>query len=260
MSTSMTLLELRTATRQRADMVNSQFVSDSELTSYINQSAFELYDLMIQKYGNDYFVAAPAQFNTDGASQVYALPDGISTAFTNGFTGAASYQAPRFYKLLGVDLNLQPGNPSSYVTIRKFDFADRNRYSVPNFQSFYGITNLRYRLQGNNLWLTPIPAANQVIQVWYVPIMVTLSADGDLFQGYSGWTEYIICDAAMKCLQKEESDVSVLMAEKQALIQRLEAAAENRDAANPQRVADTQGGDYWWGSGSGDGGGSGGSV
>ena len=102
MSTEMTLLELRTAARQRSDMVNSQFVSDAELNSYINQSAFEYYDLMVQKYSNDYFVAAPAQFNTDGASQVYPLPDGISTSFTNGFTGASGYQAPRFFKLLGL--------------------------------------------------------------------------------------------------------------------------------------------------------------
>ena len=48
----MTLTQLIAAVRQRADFVNSQFVTDAELTSYINQSYFELYDLLIQKYGD----------------------------------------------------------------------------------------------------------------------------------------------------------------------------------------------------------------
>ena len=59
MATTMTLAELREASRQRADQENSQFISDSELNSYINQSYFELYDILVQSYGDDYYVANP---------------------------------------------------------------------------------------------------------------------------------------------------------------------------------------------------------
>jgi len=237
MATTMTLAELRTATRQRADMVNSQFISDSELNSYINQSYFELYDVLVQKYGDDYYVASPYIFTTDGVNNFFSLPSD-------------------FYKLLGVDLALSNTN-DSFVTIRPFNFGDRNRYAVPNFQSFYGVTNLRYRLKANQLWLTPIPGANQKIQIWYVPRLATLATDSDTCDGISGWTEYVIIDAAIKCLQKEESDVSVLMAQKMAMIQRIQNAAENRDAANPSTVVDSQYTDFWWPSGSGSGSGSG---
>jgi hypothetical protein len=237
MATTMTLLELRTATRQRADMVNSQFVSDSELNSYINQSYFELYDILIQKYGDDYYVASPYSFITDGASQFYTLPTD-------------------FYKLLGVDLALS-NTLDSYVTIRPFNFGDRNRYAIPNFQSFYGVTNLRYRLKANDLWLTPIPGQGQTIRIWYVPRLTTLATDVSTADGISGWTEYIIIDAAIKCLQKEESDVSILMAQKQAMIERIKNAAENRDAAFPSTVVDSQYTDFWWPTGSGSGNGSG---
>ena len=237
MATTMTLLELRTATRQRADMVNSQFISDSELNSYINQSYFELYDLLCQKYGNDYYVGSPYSFVTDGASQFFSLPGD-------------------FYKLLGVDLALS-NTLDSFVTIRPFNFGDRNRYAIPNFQSFYGVTNLRYRLKGNQLWLTPIPAANQTIRLWYVPRLTTLATDTDAADGISGWTEYIIIDAAIKCMQKEESDVTVLLAQKAAMIQRIQNAAENRDAAAPATVLDSQYTDFWWPTGSGSGNGSG---
>jgi hypothetical protein len=244
-ATTMTLAQLRTAIRQRADMVNSTFISDAELNSYINQSYFELYDLLVQKYGDNYYVASPLQFDCDGSSQQYALPNGTN------YDGADP-----FYKLLGVDLQL--GNQQdSFVTLKPFNFSDRNRYAVPNFQSFYGVTNLRYRLNGDNIWFTPIPASNQTIQVWYVPRLTQLTDDADTCDGISGWTEYIICDAAIKCLTKEESDPSVFMAQKQALIQRIEAAAENRDAANPATVADTQAQGADWAVGNGGGYGSG---
>lgn len=137
-------------------------------------------------------------------------------------------------------------------------FAERNRYSIPNMQAFYGLTNLRYRLQGNNVWFTPTPAGGQTIRLWYVPRLSSLVNLTDTCDGVSGWTEYIIVDAATKCMQKEESDVSVLMAQKAALIARIEAAAENRDAGNPQVVSDTQSqnwsGGEGWGSGNGNGG------
>lgn len=233
MSTTMTLAELRTASRQRADMVNSTFVSDSELNSYINQSIFELYDLLIQKYGNDYFVANPHTITTDGTSDSYSLPSD-------------------FYKLLGVDLALS-NSSDSFVSIKPFNFAERNRYAAPNFQSFYGITNLRYRLRGSKIWFTPIAEANQTIRIWYIPTFTTLSSDSSTFDGVSGWTEYVITDAAIKCMQKEESDVTVLAMQKAAIIQRIEAAAENRDAGFPKTVSDVSYSQYEWPYGSGSG-------
>lgn len=233
MATTMTLATLRTAIRQRSDMVNDQFVSDSELNSYINQSYFELYDLLVQKYGDNYYVASPYTFTTDGTNQLFSLPSD-------------------FYKLLGVDLALSATN-DSYVTIRPFNFSDRNRYAVPNFQSFYGVTNMRYRLNGNKLWLTPTPSSGQSIRLWYVPTLTTLASDSDTVDGISGWTEYIIVDACIKALTKQETDVSVYVLQKAELIKRIESAAENRDAGNPATVGDTQFSDLWWPTGSGSG-------
>lgn len=233
MATTMTLTELKNAVRQRSDMENSQFVKDAELTSYINQSYFELYDLLVQKYGDNYFVASPYNFTTDGTNDEYTLPTD-------------------FYKLLGVDLALS-NSTDSWVTIKPFNFAERNRYAVPNFQSFYGITNLRYRLMGNKLKFTPIPQANQQMRIWYVPRMNTLVNNTDTVDGISGWTEYIIIDAAIKCLQKEESDTTVLMAQKIGIIERIENAAENRDAGFPRTVADVAFSNYEFPYGSGSG-------
>jgi len=231
MATTMTLAQLRTAVRQRADMLYSQFVTDSELNSYINQSAFELYDILIQKFGDDYYIKQPAYtFQTDGTNFLYALPSD-------------------FYKLVGVDLAINQ-SPASWTTIWNFNFGARNVNPVPNVQGLYGFSNIRVRVSGNNLWVSPVPSANQTFQIWYAPRMTTLSADSDTFDGISGWTEYIICDAAIKCKDKQESDTQVLLLEKQGLIQRIESAAENRNASAPATVMDKRSNDgYGFGDG-----------
>jgi hypothetical protein len=96
-----------------------------------------------------------------------------------------------------------------------------------------------YALTANTLWLAPIPQSGQTVRMLYAPKLTTLSADSDTVDGISGWTEYIICDAAIKCMQKEESDVSVLAAEKASLIKRIQEMSFSRDSANPATVVDT---------------------
>lgn len=237
MATTMTLSQLMVAVRQRADMLpagytptlssTDYFVSDPELISYINQSYFELYDLLITEY-EDYYVKAPYIFATDGTTMQYTLP-------------------ADFYKLLGVDLGLS-NTTNAWVTLRKFDFIGRNRYVYPQLASTYlGVFNLRYRLVGNTLMFIPTPSSGQYVRMWYIPTLVTLSSLSDTTDGISGWTEYIICDAAIKCAQKEESDVTVLMAQKMGLIKRIEDSAMNRDAGQPDTISDVRSFSERWG-------------
>lgn len=234
MATTMTLLALRTAIRQRADMVNSTFVSDTELNSYINQSYFELYDLLVTTY-EDYYIAPPLSIATDGSSQ-YTLPDG--TLYS---------AAPALYKLTGVDLGLSNSN-NAWVTLEKFDFISRNRFVYPQITSTYpGLFNLRYRIVGNTLMFIPAPSSGQYFRIWYIPRLTTLVGDSDTADGISGWTEYIICDGAIKCGQKEETDVSVLAAQKGALIKRIEESAMNRDAGQPDTIGNVRGFGTGWG-------------
>ena len=331
----MNLSQLRTASRQRADMVNSTFISDAELSSYINASYFELYDLLVQKYGNDYYMKEYS-FQLQGNVSRYDLPDD-------------------FFKLLGVDLEISSG-PDGYVSLRPFTLAERNRYSTANVQTWIGVTNLRYRLSGNKLWFTPSPQTGQTIRIWYVPRLaelvdevtltvaaqpvtgdyitigatvltegaewsiglnptltatsitsainaagiddVTATQNGTVItlvqagtselvlsvgnnvptvgastrlqlsaasvgpgslvaDGISGWLEYVVTDAAIKMLQKEESDTSTLQFQKAALIKRIEAAGENRDAGSPATIADVQWTNGTWPFGNGFGGGGG---
>lgn len=228
MSTSMSLLELRNAIRQRADMQNSQFISDIELNSYINQSYFELYDLLTTVY-EMYYAAPPLTFQTDGVSRQYPLPNGV-----------LYNAAPGFYKLYGVDLGLT-NSFNANITLRRFEFIDRNRFIFPQLAtSILGVADVGYDLVGDTIMFIPTPQAGQFITLWYAPVLQTLVNDSDLVNGVSGWTEYIICDGAIKCANKEETDATLLMAQKMALKTRIEESSINRDIGQPQTISDTR--------------------
>ena len=242
LDSTMSLGQIRLSAQQRADRVNSNFVTLPEWNSYINQALFELYDLLVTVY-DDYFLAVPYQFITNGSQTIYPMPTGSSS-----FLDINSVVAKPFYKLRGVDLGLdQSGN--ALVTVKKFDFIARNRYVYPNITSGYlGVFNLRYRLMGNDLHFIPTPASGQVIRVWYVPKMSQLLKDTDIADGVSGWLEYVIVRAAKYALDKEESDSGMLTQELMFLKQRIEESAINRDIGEPDTISATR---RWGDNGSG---------
>lgn len=230
-----TLGSLRLQAQQRADLVNSNFVTLPEWNTYINQSFYELYDLLITVY-EDYYVAPRLTFATTGTQYQYDLPNGINYN-----------SAPALYKLYGVDLGLDTSQ-NAFVTLKKFDFIQRNQYVFPQLTSTYlGVFNLRYRMVGNKIMFIPTPSSNQIIGLWYYPRLTTLLKDTDICETISGWDEYIIVDAAIKAMQKEESDVSALMAQKQALLVRIQDSAMNRDVGQPDTISDTKSWSTRWG-------------
>lgn len=243
-SGEMSLGELRLRSQQRADRVNSQFVTLSEWNKFINLAYFELYDLLVTAY-EDYYVAPFASFVCNGNQFQYPLPDGRTTFLDNN---GSSFVAAPFYKLLGVDLALNNAN-NAYVTINKFNFIDRNRFVYPNTAStIYGVFNLQYRLLGNKIEFIPTPSGQQTIRLAYIPRMVELLQDIDCTtSGISGWTDYVICRAAKYALDKEESDTNALTQEILFLKKRIEDSAINRDAGQPDRVSDTRSGNGGWG-------------
>lgn len=249
MGGEMSLAELQTRCRQRADRLNSNFVTLLEVNSYINQSMYELYDLLITEY-EEYFKAPNAIFYTTGGIQsIYPMPNGILTFLEND--GVTPFVAAPIYKLLGLDIglngaNVQTGN-NGWVTVDKYNFIDRNRYFYPTpGGTIYGVFNCQYRWMGGNIEFIPTPTANQPFRIQYIPRLPVLLQPTDLTTtSISGWLEYVITDVAIKILQKEESDITVLAAQKVALIQRIEASAMNKDAGRPDTISDSRGNRMW---------------
>ena len=73
-----TLAQLRASAQSAADMVGSNFVTDAEWTSWINGAAKELYGILVQKYGDDYFMnrlatKASVERSSSRASNVFSM-------------------------------------------------------------------------------------------------------------------------------------------------------------------------------------------
>lgn len=221
--------------RQECNKENSPFITGQELNSYINNSFKELYDILVQKFGDDYEVATPYTYTTAQNQQLYPLPND-------------------FYKLLGVEVALNPADPSSWVTLHNFEFVQRNLLNYPNQYTFYGVTNLRYRLNGTNLMVIPFPSGGQTLRIWYAPRPNQLLTSAQIVDGISGWEEYIVVDCCIKILGKEESDTSLFLARKAALLQRIEEASANRNIGDPETVSDSRTRNFAWSDDSGWGG------
>lgn len=245
---------LRYHSQLKADKLNSEYLTTDEWNFNINQSANELYDVLVTKYGDDYFMAPYLLIPMTGLDY-YPLPNGILYS-----------AAPAIYKLLGVDVNVGGGVSSSnagWVPVARFNWSDRDKYTTFPGQAgaLNNVYQMSYREMGSNLFIAPANN-NQTIRLSYVPMLRQMLADTDMMPfSISGWSEYVIVDAAIKAMDKQESfeKVASLDAKKTALLARIETTASNRDAGQPNTVSNTRGtmgdpGFSGWGGGFGGGG------
>lgn len=231
MPNSVQLSDLRTAAKQRvnreSDDDTSGFITKAEWNSYINSSWRELYDLLVSKYQEQF--AKSVQFNISDSAESYSW---------------TTIGATDFYKGLGVDMLLQ--GPNYWQPLKRFNFAERGFGNplAPLVVGVPGLYPLRYQLRGDAVFfMRPVPSAT--CRLWYIPVAPSLTLDTDTIDDVNGYSEYVVVDAAIKALLKEESDPSALMAVKAALRERVLSSSDNRDAGSPVTVGDTS--EYGWG-------------
>jgi hypothetical protein len=205
-----TLLQLRTRVRQRSDQelgpsqtgVDDHYITNSELNAYINASIAELYDLILKSDGDQYLTSTT--FTTTAGTQEYDLP-------------------ANFYKLKGVE---QQESADRWRTLRKFNFNERNK------------SGLAYRLRSGVIRFNEIPDTGVTMRLWYMPKATELSSDSDTFDGINQFEEYVVVDAAIKIMIKEESDPSALVMQKSSLYARIAEMADDRDSGEPDSISD----------------------
>lgn len=206
-----TLSELRTRVRERADMVDSDFVTDSELNTYIQQSYRKLYNLIVTTF-SDWYVEDPVEFTISSGNE-YTLP-------------------ATFYKLIAVDFKLN----GSWIEVKRYTMTERNRRTSGAFRVFH--PTIMYRLMNNKLRFIPTDNATGTYRYWAVNKPNVPTADSDTIEGENGWDEFVVLDAAIKCLNKEESDVSLLVLEQQQVKEDILINANSYDEGGSERVED----------------------
>lgn len=191
-------------------MVGSSFVVDSAtgLYAWINEAHQRLHGLVADAMGEEY-VSSTSSFTTSTSSD-FALPSD-------------------FYKLLGVDLEYH----GIMRSLKRYEQAERN-----TFRELRPEALPRYALVGSNLRLYPIPTAGLAGTIRYIPEATALTTGASTVNYPNGWEKYIVIDAAIQALLKEESPVSGLVAERERIEREIQQAKENRDLATPKQVVD----------------------
>ena len=215
MALTVTLSYLKEQVRARADQQNSLFINDTELLGYINGSASALYDMLVEA-AEDYYVDKVVIPIVQGTNE-YDLPED-------------------FYKVLGVDYYVN----SKPVPMSRFNFRDRHLYNYLDARPEI----VRYAIWGQQLVFKPMAPNIASVNLWYVPRITLLVNDADTLDGVNGWEEFIILDAAIKCMVKEESDPTVLVNQLNAVKDRIKTMSKDRDQGEPRTTTDIVGSRY----------------
>ncbi len=203
--------ELATRARERADMVGSSFVSDARLYEFLTEAHQKLHGMLVDALGEEYSFEL-ASFTTVGGQAEVAVPCS-------------------FFKLYGVDLDIG----GRIRSLKPFNRAQRNVYRNATSS---GVVPPMYLLSGGNVTLYPEPPDGLEGQILYAPGATLLTLPTDLVAYPNGWERFIVIDAAIQMLVKEESSVTALSAERDRIIKEIEQTKETRDLAAPKQVVD----------------------
>lgn len=184
-------------------MVGSTFVTDAEIQEYVEGSFGDLFDLIIESNGTRHWIATTSTQSTIAGVAAYT-----------DLTVLPSQPAP-IYKVIGVDIqwdgvwrtlrpvqahdwNVDEDGPGGWHDWREVGYFF---YQAATLTDVTEVTGLQQVIR-----FTPTPQGVHSFRVRFVPYPNDWSAAPTTFlQGYSGWDEYIVADAAAKCLEKEES-------------------------------------------------------
>ena len=197
--------------RQRASMENSTFVTDAEITEYLNQELAELWTRLVQNEGAPHFRSLVA-IDVVAGTAVYGLP-------------------ADFWRLQCVEAQYN----GSILRLRPFMSAEHAPLNNEVLTAYYPLA--RYRVQASNIEFAP---ATQTFtaNVYYTPSQVRLVSPSDTFDGYNGYEVAAIYGAVATMLAKEESDPSFWMGLKDRILAQIDALAGMRDVSEPERVQD----------------------
>jgi hypothetical protein len=205
-----TLAQIREKVRQRADIQNEKKrYPDSELDRYINDSYKELYATLVR---HSLIREEAQQRITADGSVAYNLED-------------------NHYSTLGVFKE----ESRHYRRLRKHS----HRHRPHGAQEAINGEAFRYRIAKSGgvkrIELVPRPQ-NGVYVLVYVPILADLTEEDEM-DAVLSYDEYVVIDAAIKALRKENSDTSNLMSEKAAIEVRIIAAAEAEEMTEAYTIA-----------------------
>ncbi len=227
MPRTVTLGDLATRVRYIADLVNNQFVTDTMIYQFINDGNSVLYNKLLR--------ADPERY----------MREHTPTIDANGeFSTEATY-----FGTIAIDWS-EDSNSGIWHNVPRIFATEANAYDHDNDDSgvpsgWHPIfdTTVAY---GVRIRLLPNPSSRYTIRHKYTVAPAELTVAGQIIDGISGWEEYLVLYAAIKCKIREESSTTALENQLARYEEELDSMIEARNVTEAGRVIDTrtQGGIY----------------
>lgn len=208
-----TLANLISRARSRADMPIAGFVTDAEVVDWLNEGVQKLHEKLVSAYGEEY---------VSSAATLIVNSSGSATLPTN------------FFKLLTVEMTIA----GTVVTLLPFMQQERNAYR--NALNLPSGTKPRYKLSAGNLILRPPQVAGTQIALTYAPeaTLLLVATPTQTVNFPNGWEKYVVLYAAIQMLEKEESSTTKAQDQLDKWDRELDELAQSRDNAAPKQSVD----------------------
>lgn len=204
------------------DEANS-FCTDAELLEILNGELAELEDVIMEVQDEDY------------SAGVHPITLAV---------GQTLYPLPvEGYKVRSVDVQWTTGIRRS---ARRFMEADRNRFqSTQPYWSQFG--RVYFRTLGDNIEIIPAPLSAVTIYVNYTPSFAPLTAYTDVYNSQNSWHLAAQFGLAAYIAQADsnEEKASLLLAQKEAQLNRVRAMAATRVSGEPATIQRVRNRDPW---------------
>ena len=223
MARTRTLAQIREEALLLADMPNTTFATSAEATRRVNLSIARLWDRIVQKDGGRYF-KEPRTVSTVA---------GVATTEIGTLGSSLNALAGSFYRLVSLDVTVD-GEARDIKRLPDWEL----RHELQNVTG-WGSREVFYEMEagtsGQRLRWFPTPDAVHTVTAWVIPTAPILVQDSDTFDGINGWEDWVAHDVAIYLLGREESDPSLLMAERQRIEDGIISMISGRDASEPHR-------------------------
>lgn len=207
---AVTLTTLILRARNRADMPIAGFVTDLELTDWINEGAQQLHEKLVSAYAEEY----------------------VSSSATLVVAAGLAPLPAAFFKLLTIEMDI------AGVTRTLLPYTQQERNAYKNALGSPTGTRPRYKLVAGNLRLLPVQTNGTQVAITYAPEFTPLVAGGDTVSFINGWEKYVVLYAAIQMMDKEETSTTKAVQLLEKWDEELKALKESRDAAAPKQSVD----------------------
>lgn len=197
MARNVTLSQLRTDIADQADITGAVGASSrytpTQLNRIINQSIQRFREKISNEGATRYLVSTSSTLSA-GATSPYPF-----------YVLDLSAVSPSIVRTYGLDITVN----NVVRTLKHVPFTRRGEYGGPNYRD---IPQAWAHYQGNKLAIFPPSNATYTYVCWYLPVLADLSADGDTFDGVSGWEDFIVWDCLCRLIMKDQYPQAYQMA------------------------------------------------